>query len=305
MDGKYSWKREEEIEIDFIDLLKRLCRQWKQIAVCALAGLESVRTVVCDLGNISDLPRILAGEKVDICIHLGWDGAGGQKRADADRQLDNVKDTVRLCRALHEMGVKRFAGAGSLAEKDAAYCLSGDGAVPGPASAYGAAKLSAHYFSRIVCGQYGMEHVWCTLANVYGAGDRTENFISSAVKRMLHGERASFTEGSQMYDFIYISDAAEGLLCASLYGRDGREYYIGSMEPRPLRQYAEEIRSCIDPGIELYFGEIPFHGRCLPEKEFDASKIYEDTGFRPQIRFSDGIMKTVQWFREEEQWAGK
>lgn len=38
MDGKYSWKRTEDIEIDLIDLLCRLCRQWKRVAVCAMVS---------------------------------------------------------------------------------------------------------------------------------------------------------------------------------------------------------------------------------------------------------------------------
>ena len=37
MESNYSWKRTEDIEIDLIDLLRRLCRQWKQILVCAVA----------------------------------------------------------------------------------------------------------------------------------------------------------------------------------------------------------------------------------------------------------------------------
>ena len=36
MDGQYSWKRTEDIEIDLMDLLHRFLGQWKQILVCAL-----------------------------------------------------------------------------------------------------------------------------------------------------------------------------------------------------------------------------------------------------------------------------
>ena len=36
MDGQYSWKRTEDVEIDFTDLVYRLCTQWEKIMVCAL-----------------------------------------------------------------------------------------------------------------------------------------------------------------------------------------------------------------------------------------------------------------------------
>lgn len=259
--------------------------------------IRNVKIFVCDLDCIEQLPNIISERNIDCCIHLAWEGATGIKRGDYNIQLKNIYRTLNLCRVLKKMNIKRFVGIGTLAEKDVNNYIPTDGATPNLVSCYGTAKLSAQYMSKAICSDLGIEHVWCQLSNIYGIGDETNNFINFASKLMLCGERPSFTSGEQMYDFVYVSDIAEGIYAAAKKGEKNTVYYIGSGNPQILKNFIIQIRDCINQNIHLYLGEKKFNGVCLPDREFDCSKLINDTGYLAKISFEEGIKMTIDWLK--------
>ena len=60
------------------------------------------------------------------------------------------------------------------------------------------------------------------------------------------------------------------------------------------------MRDCIDPSLELGFGEIPFNGPMLTYKEFNTQALYDEFDFEPKVSFQEGIQKTIKWLRERE-----
>ena len=112
---------------------------------------------------------------------------------------------------------------------------------------------------------------------------------------MLGGEHCSFSAGEQLYDFIYIDDATDAFIRLGDRGKLNRTYYIGSMNPRPLKEYLKEMRDCVDPKIEIGLGELEFKGVSLTYEEFDREALKRDTGFEPKTEFSEGIKKTIEW----------
>lgn len=98
--------------------------------------------------NLLDLPKLISG-KADIFFHLAWDGSSGEKRKDCERQLKNVQWTVDAVRVAAELECRRFVGVGSLVEYDVASYIPMNGSAPEPVHFYAAAKLAAHYMSKI------------------------------------------------------------------------------------------------------------------------------------------------------------
>jgi nucleoside-diphosphate-sugar epimerase len=198
---------------------------------------------------------------------------------------------------MKEVGIKRFVGIGTLAEKDIMNYLTEDGAHPTDVSTYGIAKITAHYMMKTQCAKAGVEYIWCCLSNTYGVGNTTNNFVNMACKKMLNGERAAFTSGEQPYDFVYITDVAKALVIAGAQGKADTDYFIGSSQPRKLKDYIITIRDTIDPEIPLYLGEVPFLGIPLPPDALDAAKLTSDTGFKAGVPFETGIRDTVAWLK--------
>ena len=253
----------------------------------------------CDLDNIFELTNRIEKNKYDTIYHLAWAGTSGPLRADYEMQIKNVKYTLDVINMFSQIGGKKFIGAGTLAEYDNLAYIPLDGATPNAVSMYGAAKISAHYLSKIECNRLGVEHIWGVFSNIYGVGNTTNNFVNFASKLMLKGEKAAFTKGEQNYDFVYITDFIQGLYLLGVSGKNNSEYFIGSGKCRRLKQYIELIRDSIDKNIPLYLGEIPFNGVSLEEKQLSIEKLTKDTGYLPKVSFEDGIERTISWLKSQ------
>lgn len=270
----------------------------EQEDVSAISGLPGLHIIYCDMDCLNQLPSKISG-KSDVFYHLAWAGSTGSARADYKLQLKNVHWAMEAVNAAGQIGCKRFVGAGTLAEHDVNAYTPLDGSTPNAVSCYGVAKIAAHYMSKAECVRLGIDHIWAYLSNTYGVGNYTSNFVNFASKVMITGKPADFTAGEQMYDFVYIDDIAQGLLCV---GRDGRKncaYYIGSTKPAKLKEFIQAIRDEIDPSIQLNLGAVPFNGVAHPENIFDCSQLVEDTGYCARVSFPEGIKITVRWLREQ------
>ena len=102
-----------------------------------------------------------------------------------------------------------------------------------------------------------------------------------------------------MWDYLYADDAAEALYRMALYGRSGAIYPVGSGTARPLREYLEILRDEIDPSVVLGFGEVPYGEKQVMHLEADIRALKTDTGFEPMVPFEDGIRKTIEWMRRQ------
>lgn len=266
-----------------------------------LAGMRDscLDIVHCPMEEIAKLEKTLGGkEQYDTLYHLAWGGTSGVGRSDYRMQSNHIRYTLDLIHAASELGIKRFVGAGTIAEYDNLCYLPLDNAIPNAVSMYGAAKIAAHFMSKIECNRLGMEHIWGIFSNIYGPGNETGNFVNFAVRMMLSRERAAFTAGEQYYDFVYISDFIKGLYLLGEYGKGNHEYFIGSGTPRKLKEYIYVIRDAVDKNIELYLGEIPFRGVSLRPEQLTIKKLQNVSGYVPAVGFEEGIERTVEWYRE-------
>ena len=258
---------------------------------------NGIRIVCSDLSNFRNLADLLPDRDVDVLYHLAWVGSAGPLRGDADVQINNVKyscDTVKACAA---MGCKRFIFASSIMEYEIEATMVTD-ATPGINTLYCSAKVAADYMARTIAGSLGVDYIRAVISNIYGPGELSPRLVNTSIRKMLNGEHCAFSAGEKLYDFIYVTDAAKTFAAIGEKGIANRTYYIGSKEPKPLKEFLCELRDCVDPKIEIGLGEIPFNGVSLTYKEFDINAVKNDTGYVPETTFSDGIKNTVAWIQE-------
>lgn len=263
-------------------------------SICSLPG---VTIVYCEMDELATLPQKIKVPQPDIFYHLAWAGSTGPARADYELQFTNARWTVDAVNAAKALGCRRFLGAGTLAEYDVNAYSPVDGSTPNAVSCYGVAKIAAHLMSKAECNRLGVEHLWAYLSNTYGIGNYTSNFVNFAARTMITGQPANFTPGEQPYDFVYVSDIAQGLYCIGESGKTNYAYYIGSTKPAKLKEFIKIIRDEIDPEVSLHLGAVPFNGVPQPASTFDCTKLVEDTGYSPRVPFQEGIRQTVAWLR--------
>ena len=115
---------------------------------------------------------------------------------------------------------------------------------------------------------------------------------------MLKGEVPKYTKAEQLWDYIYIEDAAKALYLISLYGKKDEIYCIGSGEQRRLSEYIYDLKNAINKELSLKFGEIEYRDKEVMNLCADISNLTKDTGFIPSISFKEGISKTIKWYKE-------
>lgn len=277
-------------------LVRELCLSGvRVIAVvkdtASAAELNGVEVVVCPMEHISDLPKLLPCSKIDWFYHLAWSGVAGPAREAVSLQIGNITTTIDTVQMCHVLGCKRFIFAASIMEYECFELMQTE-KKPSGANAYSTAKLTADFMAKILCAKLEIEYISAVISNIFGAGESARRFITSTLQRIRDKKPLSFTAGEQMYDFIYVDDAAKAFVSVGFYGKPFKQYYIGTQNPRPLKEFLFELRDCIDPQLELGLGEITFEGASLDYyKQFDLKALEEDTGYTPQISFKDGIKR--------------
>lgn len=250
--------------------------------------------------NVFDLKEEIPDRKYECFFHLAWKATSGPERADYNVQLGNVKmacDYVKLC---SNIGCKRVVYASSINEMETYEYLQSDDIEPVGGYIYGAGKLAAHLMGETVAKLNGVEFIPIIITNIYGVGERSARMIYTSIVKLINSEHASFTAGYQTYDFIYITDAINSIIEVSEKGKAFNRYYIGSGEPKPLREYLLEMRDIVEPKAELGLGDFEFKGIDISYTQFDLKKVEKDTGYKNQVSFAQGIKLTADWIRGEK-----
>lgn len=263
----------------------------------SLSKLNGLRIVNCDFKDFSRLETIIPDRDIEVLYHLAWVGTAGTLRSDPNVQIDNIRftcDTVKFCSAI---GCKRMVFAASIMEYEIQALMETD-CIPSVNTLYSTAKISADYMARTLAGSLGIDFIRVVISNIYGPGETSPRLINTSLRKLLHNKHCAFSPGEQMYDFIYITDAAKSFVALGTKGYPNKTYYLGSQHPKPLKEFLLQMRDQVDPEIEIGLGEIPFSGVSLTYEEVDIHAIKKDTGFVPEVSFPEGIRRTIRWIEE-------
>ena len=289
---------------------KALCKELSQsgIEVIALArkiddedayfdGIQHVKYVKVVMDDYKRLSDLIEDRDVDVLFHLAWEGSSGKLRADEQVQMDNIRYTCDLIREVSKIGCKRVVYASSIMTEEVRVCVENE-ICPGMSALNSTAKLTAGYMGQALAGALKVEFVHAVISNIYGPGEKSPRLINSSLRKMLNGTRCSFSPGDQMYDFIYVTDAAKAFALVGDKGKNNGIYYIGNSKQRPLKEYLLEMRDRVDETIEIGLGDLDFDGVSLDFSVWDTHRLEIELGFRPEVSFCDGIDRTLEWIRK-------
>ena len=262
-----------------------------------IENLKGLRVVYSDLSEFKKLHKKISDRDVDVLYHLAWVGSAGSLRGNSEVQFNNIRYTCDTVEACSKMNCKRFVFASSIMEYEIEVLMATD-ATPGINTLYSSAKVSADYMARTIAGSLEVDYIRAVISTIYGPGELSPRLVNTSIRKLLKGEHCAFSAGEQTYDFIYIDDAAKTFVAIGEKGVTNRTYYIGSQNPKPLKDFLCELRDQVDPNIEIGLGEIPFNGVSLTYDEFNVYAVKEDTGFVPTVSFAEGIKSTIKWIKE-------
>lgn len=249
--------------------------------------------------EISEIKESIPNSTYDCFFHLAWVGTSGAARADYEIQLNNVKLTCRYIELCKSIGCSRMVYASSINEMETYEYLQSDDIDPSGGYIYGTGKLAAHLMGETVARLNNIEFIPVIITNIYGVGEKSARMIYTSINKLVRKEHCSFTSGDQTYDFIYITDAINSIIEVASKGKAFNRYYIGSGEPKPLKEFLIKMRDIVDPSAEIGLGDLPFKGISISYSQFDLKKVERDTGYKNRISFEEGIKMTADYIRGE------
>jgi UDP-glucose 4-epimerase len=257
-----------------------------------------VQIVPFDFEHSNDLPLLIKDRNIDTFYHFAWEGSSGAARADTKLQLNNVNWTVDCLKAAKEIGCTRFVCAGTIMEHETMEAAYKQENRPGLGYIYGSGKLAAHTMCMPVAANIGIDLMWAKITNAYGPGELSPRFINTTLRKILNNEPLQFTSGIQNYDFVYIDDVARAFYLIGKNGKPFCHYLIGSSHAQQLKLFIMEIKKILAPSKDFILGDVPYTGVQMSLSDFDCSQTEKDIGFKAEINFAEGILKTMNWIKE-------
>lgn len=243
-----------------------------------LLGVKNVQIVELDTREIRKLVEHVT-EKCDYFVHLSWQGT----RDDVWGQLDNVQNSLHAIEAAKRAGCKRYIQTGSQAEYGLKSELITEDLIAEPFSAYGAAKLSACYQTKILAKQLGVDWIWGRIFSTYGKYEPQGRMLPDLISKLKNGEQPILSSCEQYWDYLDEDDAAEAIIALMERGHDGEIYNIANGNFRQLKEYTEAVRKRINPNITISYGDDP---NPFVSLQPSVEKIKTDTGWVPRKEFT-------------------
>lgn len=257
---------------------------------------EKLHMVDCSLEELETLPQKIM-EKCDTFYHIAWGNTGENRNSSTELQSRNIAYTLAAVKAAYALGCRRFIGAGSQAEYGPMDVdkISPDSPV-NPTTPYGVAKLASGQLARMLCKELGMECIWPRIFSVYGIYEKETTMVASGLRKMLAGEKTSFTPALQRWDYLFSADAGRAYYLIGEKGKDGAVYCVGSGKAAPLKDYIE-IMAELTGAEETGIGVRPYPAGAVMNLCADISSLTADTGFVPEYTFREGIRETITWLK--------
>ena len=165
--------------------------------------------------------------------------------------------------------------------------------IPHPNTQYGVYKLKFYEYAKEYCRSRGCKLIEPRFFSLYGPKDYEGTLVISTLNKMLENKPCELTECIQLWDFLYIDDAIDGLV--KLVEDDVPEsiYNFGSGYSAPLKEFVEEMKEITNSDSELRYGVIPYPATGIVNVNPDVSKLI-NCGWIPKIEFQEGIKRICE-----------
>ena len=278
-----------------------------------------------DLVDIEAIKRLYQDAKPDIVIHLAAvvGGIGANRVNPGKFFYDNIMMGTQMMEQGRQFGIEKFVALGTICcypkftsvpfkEEDLWNGYPEETNAP-----YGLAKKMLLVQSQAYRQQYGFNSIFLMPVNIYGPGDNfnpeSSHVIPAIIKKCFDAQKSStnspFTihhspitvwgTGKPTREFLYVEDAAEGILLAT-------EKY-NKCDPVNL---GAGFEISIKDLIELIAKLTGFKGRIIldtskpdgqPRRCLDTSKAEKEFGFRVKMDFEEGLKRTIEWYLSTRQ----
>lgn len=265
-----------------------------------------------DLTEQVQVRRLIADVKPNLIIHLAAvvGGIGANRENPGKYFYDNLMMGVMLIEESRRAGVEKIVSVGTICsypkftpvpfkEEDLWIGYPEETNAP-----YGLAKKMLLVQSQAYRDQYGFNGIYLMPVNLYGPGDNfdhaSSHVIPALIRKCLEAKAANsptvelWGDGSPTREFLYVSDAARGIVTAAENYNGNEPVNLGSGWEVTIKDLAEEIAKLVKYEGKIVWDVTKPNGQ--PRRRLDTTKAEKLFGFKAQTALSDGLEKTISWY---------
>ena len=215
----------------------------------------------------------------------------------------NVDATLNLLVAARDACMKRFVYASSSSVYGNSEVLPKVETMPeNPLSPYALTKLAGEKYAGIFHRIYGLPTVALRYFNIFGPRQDPNSPYSAVISRFvdaaLDGRRPTVHgDGEQTRDFTYVDNAVQAnLLSCTAEGVAGMVFNVGAGERHSLNKLLQMVASIVGCKLDPEYG--PPRPGDVRHSQASIERAHEHLGYKPSVRFEEGLKRTVAWFQE-------
>ena len=267
-----------------------------------------------DLRDLGAIRRMLKDAKPDIVIHLAArvGGIGANRTHPAEFFYDNLIMGVQLFHESWRFGVEKFVAIGTVCaypkhtpvpfkEEDLWNGYPEETNAP-----YGLAKKMLLVQSQAYRQQYGVNSIFLLPVNLYGPRDNfdleTSHVIPALIRKCIEAKERGddhivvWGTGKPTREFLYVEDAAEGILLATERYNESEPVNLGSGIEISIKDLVHLIARLTGFKGKIVWDTSKPDGQ--PRRCLDTSKAERLFGFKAKTPFEEGLRKTIEWYKK-------
>lgn len=255
-------------------------------------------------------------QPVDLVIHLAAHvgGIGINRAKPGEFFYDNLMMGVQLLHESYAAGVPKFVAIGTVCaypkfapipfQEESLW----DGYPEETNAPYGLAKKMMLVQSEAYRQQYGYNSIYLLPVNLYGPRDNfdmeTSHVIPALIRKCLEAkqrgdkEMTAWGDGSPTREFLYVEDAAEGILLAAARHNNSDPINLGSSFEISIRDLLQTIARLTGFDGRIVWDTTKPNGQ--PRRKLDVSRAEQAFGFTSSTSFEEGLRKTIAWYQAEQ-----
>jgi GDP-L-fucose synthase len=264
-----------------------------------------------DLTRQSDVARMYADQRPDVVIHLAArvGGIGANRDQPGRFFYENAIMGIELMEQARRNGVQKFVQVGTVCAypKFTPVPFSEEeiwnGYPEETNAAYGIAKKALLAQARAYREQYGFNAIYLLPANLYGPYDNfdleTSHVIPALIRKCLEACEAGLDEievwgsGTPTREFLYVDDAARGILLAAEHYDSPDAVNLGTSVEVSIQDLVQTIARLV--GFQGRIGWNRDRPDGQPRRKLDVSRARREFGFSAEVDLEVGLRRTIDW----------
>ncbi len=267
-----------------------------------------------DLTKDKNVIRLYKDNPADIVIHLAAvvGGIGANRENPGKFFYDNLVMGAMLMEYARQYKVDKFVALGTICaypkftpvpfkEEDLWNGYPEETNAP-----YGLAKKMMLVQSQAYRAQYGFNSIFLLPLNLYGPRDnfnpKSSHVISALIRKFIEAieegreeEVVCWGTGKPTRGFLYVEDAAEGILLATEKYNKSDPINLGTVLEISIKDLAELIARLVEFKGKIKWDTSKPDGQ--PRRKLDTSRAGWEFGFKAKMDFKEGLKKTIEWYK--------